>query len=233
MRARKPGFLLSILIGPTPLSFYQICSQKSVGRSASPLALLLFILRDQCAHKWDLWIEGGEFELLLLISAFSLRFPPAEETVLQKGLNVVAQVLMSQWTVVFFFPFPFSLKMAFCLYCYFCCKCGLNSSRYAWFFWCYIKVSVAWTHLKFLPKLVFKFHHNQMINVLPDWTSPWLIVWFSRHWGREDEVKGKLRWCWLCCPALTSWVWKGEGCKCTSHSCCEGAGDFDLSKLFL
>lgn len=39
--------------------------------------------------------------------SFSLRFPPAEESVHQKGFSVVTQVLMSHSTVVsFFFP-PF------------------------------------------------------------------------------------------------------------------------------
>lgn len=175
---------------------------------------------------WWIWALASHFRFFIEISSCWGNSSP-------EGFKCSSTGPHESVNCCLFFPFPFSLKMAFCLYCYFCCKCGLNSSRYAWFFWCYIKDSVAWTHLKFLPKLVFKFHHNQMINVLPDWTSPWLIVWFSRHWGREDEVKGKLRWCWLCCPILTSWMWKGEGCKCTSHSCCEGAGDFDLSKLFL
>lgn len=119
--------------------------------------------------------------------------------------------------------FVISVIMLFLCW-YFCCECGLNPSHFAGFFLCFIKDSVAWTHLKFFPpKLVFKFPRNQMINVLRAWTSPWLIVGFCRH--REgDEVEGNWNGSCGTAPCSQAEQEKGRDVIHTIHRECQGQG---------
>lgn len=173
--ARRPSFLLAILTG------------------LSPFLLYLFIVCKVC-EKFNLSISS----LVGFVSHFSFFIEVSFNEQFCKRVGAVTPVLMSQWPIaVLFFFLSLSQNGFLSLVLFFCCKYGSHSSHNSWSLLCR-RYSVAWTHLKFFPKLVvFKFYHNQMINTLPDWESPWLIVWFYRVWGKRMRLRGS---------------WNGLGC---------------------